>query len=273
MILLLLAARAEAASDDVTWMLPEFPPVFITEKALQGQGFGDGELRFLIGHLPQFHHQVVYGTAPRLWHEMEHRDGICTISAAKRPDREKFAIFSARAAYGAINEVIVRTDKLSRFTPLLDKSGHIDLARLAADGQLLGGYSEGVTYGPAIDAFIKDPRRKTPLELTAHMRVPFSLLDRERLDFVFGYYMEMAYYRRTHPSGSEFTALPTAPEAIRQDAYVACSAGPRGRQAIAAIDALLASDEAMLDYVENLRGWYSPAEFETAQKLAKSAGK
>lgn len=273
-ILLLLASRGNAAStDDVTWILPEFPPIFITEKELQGQGFGDGELRYLIQHLPQFHHLVSSGTAPRLWHEIEHRDGICTLSVAKLPEREKLAVFSARAVYGATNEVVVRTDKLARFAPLLDANGHIDLSRLAADGHLLGGYSDGITYGPPIDALIRDPQRKTPLELTAHMRVPMSLLDKERVDFVFGYYMEITYYRRIHQPSAEFTALPTTPESTRQDAYIACSNGPRGRQVIAAIDALLASDEAMLDYVENLRGWYSPAEFELAQKQAKSAGK
>jgi hypothetical protein len=63
-ILLLLAGRAIAAStEDVSWMLPEFPPTFITEKELRGQGYGDGELRYLVEHLAQFHHQIDYGTA------------------------------------------------------------------------------------------------------------------------------------------------------------------------------------------------------------------
>ncbi len=101
--------------------------------------------------------------------------------------------------------------------------------------------------------------------------MPLSLLDKERVDFVFGYYMETAYYRRAHQSSTEFTALPTIPEQMRQDAYVACSDGPRGRKVIAAVDALLASDAAMMAYVENLRGWYSPAEFEIAQKMVKSS--
>lgn len=251
-------------------MLPESPPIFITEKALQGQGYGDGELRYLTSHLPQFQHTILYATTSRVWHEMEHRDGICVISVAKLPEREKFAVFSARPVYGATNNVIVRTDKLAGFQPFLDKNGHIDLDRLAADSHLVGAYSDGASYGPVIDAFIRDPARKTPLELTPHMRVPLSLLDKDRLDFVFGYYMEMAYYRRTHERSSAFTALPTSPEPLRQDSYIACSDGPRGREVIAAIDTLLASDDAMLAYVENLRGWYSPADFEIARKLAQS---
>ncbi|HMA49836.1 MAG TPA: TIGR02285 family protein [Magnetospirillaceae bacterium] len=272
-LLLMFAAHAGAApAEDVLWFLPEFPPVFITGNALQGQGYGDGELRYLTGHLPQFHHRIIYATAPRLWHEMETRDGVCVISVAKLPEREKFALFSARPVYGATNEILVRTDHLGEFEAFLDGNGHIDLARLSADGHLRGGYSDGVTYGPAIDDFIRDPQRKTPLEVIAHMRAPLPLLDKGRLDFVFGYFMEMAYYRRTHDMAAAFTALPTTPEPVRQDSYVACSKGPLGSKIIAAIDTLLASDESMAEYVENLRGWYSPAEFEIAQKLARSTG-
>jgi uncharacterized protein (TIGR02285 family) len=270
-ILLFVAGGAKAGEpDDILWILPDFPPLFITERDLQGQGYGDGELRYLIRHLPQFHHVTLNGTAHRLWHEMETRDGVCAISAAKIPEREKFAIFTARAVYGASNKVIVRSDKLHDFAPYLDKSDQIDLVRLAADDHLLGAYSDGTTYGPAIDSFIKDPQRKTPLELTPHLRMPLALLEKGRLDFVFGYFMEMAYFQRTHQVTAAFTALSTTSEPVRQDSYVACSKGPRGRQVIAAIDALLSHDEAMLDFVDNLRGWYSPAEFEIAQKLAQS---
>lgn len=273
-ILLLLAARPSAAEpDQILWILPEFPPVFISEKPLFGQGYGDGELRYLIEHLPQFHHVVMFGTAPRLWHEMENRDGVCAVSMARLPEREKFAVFSARHTYGLSNQVIVRADRLVKFEPYLDKAGRIDLTRLAADEHLQGAYSDGTTYGPAIDAFIKDPERKTPLELTAHIRTPIGLLDKERLDFVFGFHMEAAYYRRTHPQSAEFITLATVPDGGREDSYIACSKGPIGRQAVAAIDALLASDEALLDYVENLRGWYSSDEFEAARKAVTSAGR
>jgi uncharacterized protein (TIGR02285 family) len=204
---------------------------------------------------------------------METRDGVCVISVAKLPEREKFAVFSARAVYGATNDIIIRTDSFAKFEPFLDASGRVDLARLGADDHLQGGYSDGVTYGPAIDAFIKDPGRKTPLEMIAHMRAPLPLLDKGRLDFIFGYFMEMEYYRRTHEKTASFTVLPITPDSVRQDSYVACSKGPRGRKIIAAIDALLASDEAMDEYVENLRGWYSPAEFEIARKMAHEAGR
>lgn len=271
LFLLQFAASASAAElNEVTWILPEFPPFFITEPALQGQGYGDGELRYLTGHLTQFHHAVLYATPVRLWHEMEHRDAVCTISAAKLPEREAFALFSARATLGTTNDVIVRSDRLARFQPFLDKNGHIDLNRLAADTTLTGSYSSGSSYGPVIDSFIKNPNRKTPLEQSPHMRLPLSLVDKGRLDFVFGYYMEMAYYRRTHPGSADFTSLPTTPEPQRQDGYVVCSKGPRGREIIAAIDALLAPNEAMLDYVENLRSWYSPSEMEAVRKAVIS---
>ena len=165
-LLCLLSAAPAAWAEDVTWILPEFPPGFIRGPFRAGEGYGDRQLKFLIEHLPQFHHMVLNGSASRLWHEMEHRDGICTLLVAKLPEREKLAVFSARSFSGVTNQVIVRTDRLGEFSSFRDKSGAIDLARLAADGHLRGGYTETSSYGSAIDGFIRDPDRKISLEMT-----------------------------------------------------------------------------------------------------------
>lgn len=270
-ILVAACAATAAAAEDVTWILPEFPPAFISGPALARQGYGDRQLKFLIEHLPQFHHTTLNSTSARIWHEIEMREGVCTLAAARLPERERLAVFSARSFRGATNQVVIRTDHLRDFQPFLDPSGALDLARLAASDHLRGGFTDGASYGPAIDAFIHDPARRTPLDMTPHLRMPLTLLDKGRLDFVFGYYMEMTYYRRIGLLDDHFTALPTRPEQSRQDGYVACSDTPLGHKVIAAVDALLASDETMLAFIEPLRDWYSPADFEAAQKAVKSA--
>ncbi len=270
-IILALFATA-AAAEDVLWILPEFPPAFINGPFRAGQGYGDRQLDFLTDRLPQFKHIRVGATGTRLWHEIGRRDGICTLAAARLPDREKIAVFSARSFHGASNQIIVRTDRLSDFQPYLDKSGALDLPLLAAENRLRGAYTETFSYGTVIDAFVRDPGRKTPLQKVQHLRMPLSLLDKGRVDFVFGYYMEMSYYRQLDRLGDNFTALPIIPEMAPLGGHIACSNGPLGREVIAAIDALLASNEAMLAYVEPLRDWYSPADFEAARKAAQSAG-
>lgn len=272
-LLCLISASPAAWGDEVTWILPEFPPGFIRGPFRAGEGYGDRQLKFLIEHLAQFHHTVLNGSASRLWHEMKHRDGVCTLTVAQLPEREQLAVFSAHSFWATANQVIVRTDRLSEFAPLLDKSGAIDLARLAADDHLRGGYTDTSSYGPSLDSFIHDPNRKTPLEMTPHLRMPLVLLDKGRLDFVFGYYMEMTYYRQLDRLGDDFTALPTQPAPARRDGHVACSNQVLGRKVIAAIDALLASEVAMLAYIEPLRDWYSPADFEQAQKAVKSGAR
>lgn len=255
---------------EITWMLAEFPPLSITGPILQGQGYADRQVQFLIAHLPQFHHVTTNVTASRAWHDIGSRDAVCTVAAAKLPDRERLGVFSARGFLGALNEVVVRTDHLAAFAPFRDKSGAIDLTRLAADSHLTGGYTDSASYGPAIDAFIRDEHRKTPLQMTPHMRMPLLLLDKGRIDFTFGYYMEITYYRKINDLDNIYTALPTIPEPVRQDGFVVCSNRPTGRKAIAAVDALLASDEMMAAFIEPLRDWYSPADFEAAQKAART---
>lgn len=271
-LLVLLMAAPLVRAEDVTWILPEFPPGFITGPFRTGEGYGDRQLRFLIEHLPQFHHTVLNGSALRVWHEMEHHDGICTLSVAKLPEREKLAAFSARSFWATANRIVVRTDHLGEFAPYLDGSGAVNLALLGESRTLRGGYGDNTSYGPSIDAFIRDPGRKTPLELTQHLRMPLVLLDKGRLDFVFGYDMEVRYYSQLNRLGDDFTALPVVPSLVHQKGYVACSNEETGRRVITAIDALLASDKGMQAFIEPLRDWYSPADFEAAQRDAKSAG-
>ena len=272
-LLLLLGAPTAAGAEDVVWILADIPPLVINNAPPGQEGYGDKELQYLAAHLPQFHHIFLKGTASRLWHEMQHGDGVCTLSVAKLPDRERFALFSQRSFYGTTNQVVVRTADLDKFAPFLDKSGALDLARLATDDHLMGGYSDGTTYGAAIDSFIANPNRKTPLQLFAHLRFPIGLLEKNRIDFIFGYHFELAYYRRTYHLKDQFTALRTNPEQPRQGGYIACSKTPVGMDVIAAIDALLASDGAMLQFIEPLREWYSPADFEAAQNAVKSGGR
>jgi len=270
-LILALFATA-AAAEDVLWILPEFPPAFIFGPFRTGEGYGDRQLDFLTAHLPQFNHTRIGAPSTRMWHELGRRDGVCTLAAARLPDREKIAVFSARSFHGAANQVIVRTDRLGDFQPYLDKAGALDLNRLAAEDKLRGAYTDTTSYGSAIDAFIRDAGRKAPLQMVPHLRMPLALLDKGRIDYAFGYYMEMSYYRQLDRLGDNFTALPTAPETLALGGHVACSNGAVGREVIAAIDALLATDEGMLAYIEPLRDWYSPADFEAARKAALSAG-
>ena len=271
LLLIALAARCPAQEEnDITWMLPQFPPASIAGPVMRGQGYGDRQVEYLISHLPQFGHVVVSATASRAWHDIGARDGVCTVAVAKLPDREKLGFFSARGFMGVPNEVVVRTDRLEAFAPFRNETGALDLTRLAAESHLTGGYTDNASYGPAIDAFIRDPRRKTPLEMTPHLRMPLLLLDKGRIDFTFGYYMEVTYYRKIFDLGNNFTALSTVPRQPHQDGFVVCSNRTVGRKVIAAVDALLASDEAMLAFIEPLRDWYSPADFEAAQKAVRA---
>jgi len=267
----LTTAATASAADEVLWMVPEFPPAFIPGPFRAGEGYGDRQLDFLIAHLPQFGHARISAPGNRLWHEVGRRDGVCTLTVARLPDREKIAVFSARSFRGSANQVIVRTDRLEDFRPYLDKSGAIELARLAADDRLRGAYTDTTSYGPDIDSFIRDAGRKTPLQPVQHLRMPLSLLDKRRVDFVFGYYMEMNYHRQLDRLGDNFTALPTIPQSTPLGGHVACSKGPLGREVISAIDALLASEDTMLAYIEPLRDWYSPADYEAARKAVSSA--
>jgi len=96
LLLLVLILPIAAAADQVTWMVGDTPPLYIARGEEAGQGFSDRQIDFLIKHLPGFTHTIVGSNAKRTLFEMEHRDGVCSVTLLRDAEREKVMEFSAR---------------------------------------------------------------------------------------------------------------------------------------------------------------------------------
>lgn len=270
--LILLALSASRAEEKYTvrWLVAEFPPLNIPAGEAGAPGYGVLQARFLADRLADYQHVVLTTPIARVWHEMEAGDPVCTIAAAKLPEREKFVRYSRRSFHGTLNRVIVRQDEIDRFRPHMTQEGVLLLDSLAGDPTLSGAYAGDTTYGSAIDQFIARPDRRAPLSLTPHQRLPLTLLDRGRVNFLFGHAMELNYRTGREAFEHEFLSLPTDHAPAPIGGYVACSRGPIGTQVMDAIDAVLADDQTMRGYVEPLRPWYAEDEFAiTLEELAR----
>ncbi len=247
--------------ETVSWMQVDLPPQFILDGELAGQGWSDQQMHALIPLIPGFEHHILQGTLSRAWYEMAHRDGVCFNGAARNADRDNFAVFTHRPILVPPFSLIVRSTDMKRFQRFLDSESMVDLDRMIGEDGLTGGYTAAREHFPAINRFLQNPERRTPMEKAISTSQLFNLLHVGRLDFIFVEPVEAPYYRARFHIAEEFAILPIkgSPPSIR--GYIACSKGPTGRAVVARIDALLRDDAQWQSYMEPLRRWMDPRDF------------
>jgi uncharacterized protein (TIGR02285 family) len=267
-LLLLLPFAHAAATDQVIWIATDYPPAHIIEGELASQGFVDIITRYLSEHLTGFSHVVRLTPNRRAWALAAEQDGVCIPGAIDIPERHEHTVYSrvAMATFGP--ELLVRRDELDRFSPFRDAAGEIDLDRLAADPTLHAARTTDRPLGAIIDQFSL-LHGEPQLAGLPNAHLPLTMLEKGRVDYVFGYATEIFYNRIVHPDGVDMAALQIAGQPRILYTYVACSNGPIGRRVIAQIDRLLGSGGAPPPYFEATRRWYSPEDFRELAALAR----
>lgn len=256
---------AASARETVTWMTVDLPPAEIYEGDLAGKGFGDQQLTILSAALSDYDHQVVRGTIARAWHELETRDGVCFNWVTRNADRHKSAIYSRRPVLNPSFRLMVKTNRAADFASYLSGAGEIDLDRLAESKSLSGGYIASRDYLPAVNAFLNDDRRAGKLRKTMTTAQLVGLLRADRVDFVLSGPFEVAFYKETQHLPEDFTQYRIKGNPPYNEGYIACSAGPVGREVMAKLDAYLDRPEGWTAYVAPLQRWLDPAEYAFAQ--------
>jgi len=253
------------AADQVTWISISQAPASIAEGPLAGQGADEVTGRMFARALTDFDWTLEVARPLRIQHEVEHRDGVCSHGFARLPERERIMIFSARAMAVPGYGMILRADRLPDFRPYLDASGAVDLDLLKG-ARLTGAYVAARPHFQALKAFIESAPEHPALVSSPDTVSLFRQLDGQRVDFLFGLRDETAYFAGLATIRSKLVSLPIAGTDHYGVAYVACSNGPVGRRAIAAIDAYLADDRHWTDFVSAWRRWLTPEDYAAALK-------
>ena len=253
-----MAARAEPA----VWMLPVSPPMVMTDGPLAGQGAGQIIFPVLTAHLAGLEWRMETAAPLRVLHEMQTRDGICSFSFAKLPEREGKMLFSRRAMTVPGFGMILREDRLEEFQRFLDAGGAVDLSLVGAAEGLTGGYAAGRPYLGAVKDYVADPRHKPSLVADDPPKL-FRQLAARHLDFLFALRDETNYFTAAL-GGPRLVSVPVAGTDRFGEAYVSCSTGPVGQKAMRAIDAWLADDRHWAEFVAPWERWLSPADYAEA---------
>ena len=259
--LVALAASAAGAAQ-ITWLALDQPPGAILDGPAAGQGAIEGEGRVLARGLPFFDWRFQVARPLRILHEIEYRDGVCGFGFVKTPKREQAMLFNARPMPVPGYGIIVREGRLGDFKPLLDKTGSIDLG-LLREGALTGGFVTGRAYPKDLKDFLDYPRWRAAPVSEADTSSLFRQLAAGRVDFLLALRDETAFFAETI-GGARLASLPIAGADPFAMAHIACSAGPVGQKAMAAIDAWLADDRHWAEFAAPWQRWLSPEDYAAA---------
>lgn len=250
-----------AAAERISWIVTDFPPAHVVSGDKAGTGIIDLEISYFADHLPDFIHVTKETANVRAWSLLKEHDGICIAGAIDTPERRQFAVYSRLPALAILGpQLLVRRDQAERFAPYRNPEGEIDLTRLAADGSLRAARTMDRPLGPAIEQFTTNPGASQLAGLQTSSQA-VTMLDKERVDYAFGYANEITYYRSIHPDSAEMVAFPVAGQPRILYTRVACSDGPIGRRVIAQIDELLSQVGPTPPYFEATGRWYDPEDF------------
>lgn len=254
----LICLAGAARAEEVVWMLPVVAPAVIVDGPFAGLGGSEAGRQVLEKALPQFQWRYETAAPLRVIHEIEQRDGVCAPGMGKTPEREGLMLFNNRPGVSPGYGVILREDRLAEFQRFLDADGAFDLDRLAEAKNLSGGYPAGrPRYGSLKDFVEKNPDRLTGDTDTNRL---FRQLKAKHLDYVLGLRDE-AFYFATLGEEVKLVSLPLAGMPRFGKAYIACSKGPIGQAAMAAIDAYFADDAHWAASVGPWARWLSPDDF------------
>ncbi|MBC05869.1 TIGR02285 family protein [Thalassospira sp.] len=253
-------AMAQNSPEDqsFTWAVPAFAPAFIHE---QGQltGYAADTQNWFAAQLPQYRHDVLHVPLARLLAEMKNGEGAlrCSTTLIPTPERREYITFAKTILLHLPISIVIRAEDEDRFTPYLNKEGHIELDRLLADESLSTAVRIGRAYGSRVDGHLNRFRDTHQVMQVAEDTKFVRMLDLKRIDWTLYFPSEAEYYRRTQTPELEIKALPIAGNTTLLEATIGCAKTPAGQKAIAEINTIV-DDNPTMPWTEFYANWLGP---------------
>lgn len=240
-LLSVLPAAGRAADlPKVDWYVFDFPPIYILEGPDAGMGTADARLRQIMAGLDGFEHRRVVASLSRLMTDVAVKDGVCSITMLRTPEREASLIFARHFWRLETSRVLLRPDRRAIIARYITSDGRLDLAAMRQDTELIGVYAAQRSYTGAIDRYVKERGGQSgQLMRVDSPESAFRMLELGRADYTFGYGYELAYFNEMERKSLKLAALPVEGDPLYVDGGMACSKGPTSARVIAALDDLL----------------------------------
>lgn len=269
-LLTLGMAPAAWAREVITWVVFDWPPVFILQDhnsdavTKLGDGTGDKLVKMLQQQLPDYDHRVVVMSPGRVFAQMKQGENLCLPSAIRTPEREAIAMFTPALLTMPI-QLVTREDVLKAHPRWREG---VDLKTLVQDRALSGTYMASRSYGQTIDQILASSSNTGMHAVAAALpSSPYQMLALKRIDYTLEFPQIVQYHelRKELPPG--ITVVPLRQDQQWLTGYVACTKNAWGQGAIRKIDSALRELAKEQAYRDLITAW-TPDNDKAAQRKA-----
>jgi len=231
--------RAEEPGETITWLYPIYPPAFMPEGPDKGTGILENTLTLIQQELPNYKHVTSVANMKRLLKSIKAERFVCSSLLMKTPGREKFIAFSKPYIMTHAYRIIVRAKDQKKFDGMTNKNGALSLRRLLENNGLRIGITEGRSYSPPVNAYLKKGvTEANSYTSTSHdlLRALLKMTAHRRIDYTIGYPVEITYLSRQMGMDGDFVSYAIAESAETYVAHVGCPKNQWGEKVIAALN-------------------------------------
>lgn len=256
LIVMLLVLSFMSAASEILWLRPDFPPGTFVKGSMKDQGYNDLTRKFVARRLPQYQHRLQTAGYERIIKLMQEHN-VCIVGLYKSPQRERYILYSEARGVVLPNGLIIRAADSDKFTPYLSARG-IRLPLLLENTVLLGGVADGRLYEGPVDSELAKHQKAEHLLRRSGANV-FSdllkMLDLKRIDYTFGFPVELVYQQRLATIRQQMKFLPIDGMPPATPSYIACSRNKWGQQVIGDINKVLLEHRLSAEYLHAYQQW------------------
>ncbi|MFH6782708.1 MULTISPECIES: transporter substrate-binding domain-containing protein [Methylobacterium] len=248
------AGPACAQAKRLTWAVFDAPPFTIAAGENRGAGIFDRIRSLLSATLADYAVTSVTVPFPRIVASLKTGEEWCFVGGVKTPERALFAAFSRPVAMFYPLRVVVRATDRARFGAL----GPLFLRDLLTQHRSLRtSMLRDRAIAPAVDALF---RQHPPSQTYIRFEDAYRMLLNDRLDYLVDFSSITAYNARQIGAPDAFVGLPLAESPEPVFARVMCAGTPWGREVVARIDAVLATERPSPAYRSIVEAWAADAD-------------
>jgi uncharacterized protein (TIGR02285 family) len=237
----------------LTWSVIDFPPFQVLEGKQSGTGSFDGELQRIIDEMPEFEHEIVPMSFARRKEEFSKGTNMCTPGIFLAPAKALHLAISKPALTHLDNRIIF----LKKKAALFGKENPVDLKKLFARKDIIGGMVAGRSYSPSIDKAIqhyKDSPNLVIRSLTGERL--FQMLLGGEVDYLIMFSHEAEFHGNSLGVSNSFLNRPIAATPPYNYTYVACTGNAWGQAVINKVNLVLDRERGKKIYRSFSERWY-----------------
>jgi len=243
--------------NEITWYRPDFPPANFVSGLMEGLGYNDQTQKFLTQNLSQYQHHNAVASYKRVLHNLRFGNG-CVIGLFKTQERQKYLTFSTPNLITFPNGIVFKEDDLMKFKPYINKDEFISIKKLLKNQSLVVGIADGRNYSGGINKYLFLYQHQSNIHLRSGTNVftdLLNMLDRNRIDYLFGFPEELEYYSSLGVLQHKMRFVPVQEMPQYEQSYIACSKNIWGEKVIDDINILLAKYRSTSEYLRFYEFW------------------